>query len=261
MSNITFEFQRNLFLYVAAIASGLSITLTTVNGLPAQAETIDNNSSTSEQNVNSNTLNQNTTLTPEETFTVPKAVALDIQSETTESPKIPATPEAKHQPFPGTTETNASVLVEQPKTKGQVAQFRDVEPGQALNNGVSYIGIGGNLGITGGTAIGDSGFTVFAKIALSREFSFRPALIFSEDFDVLLPITYDFRIADTPLFPFVGGGLLITTGGGTLGGLITGGLDVPISRQFTATGRLNVGFTSEDASFGLILGVGYNFAL
>lgn len=242
MSNFTFDFQRNAFLYVAAIASGLTVTLTTVSGLPAQAETIDNNNPISQQN-----------LTSEETSTSPKAVALDVESEATD------TAEAKHQPFPGTTKTSASVLLEQSQTTDEIAQFNDVEPGRATATGSSYIGVGGNLGVAGGPAVGDLGFVLLAKIGLTREFSARPALIFGDDFDVLLPITYDFRLADTPFLPFVGGGLLITTASGNVGGLITAGLDFPISRQFTATGRLNVGFTTKDAALGFIFGLGYNF--
>lgn len=246
MSNITFDLQKNLFLYVGAIASGLTVSLTTVNGLPAQAETVNNSS-----------FIPDLTLTLEEIYPSPKAAALNIQSEATPT-KSPVA-QAKNQPFPGTAETSASVLLEQPKTKGQLAQFGDVEPSQTTT-GSGYIGIGGNLGVAGGTAVGDLGFTVFAKFGLSRNFSVRPALIFSDDFDILLPITYDFGIANTPFQPFVGGGLLITTGSGNVGGLITGGIDVPITRQFTATGRLNVGFTTKDAALGFIFGVGYNFA-
>lgn len=258
MNNITFHFQRNAFLYVAAIASGLTVTLTTVNGLPAEAETIDNNSlTTQQQNVNSSIFNQNITLTPEQTSTSPKAVALEVESQTTEATE---TAEAKNQPVPGTTKTSASVLLEQSQTNGQIAQFGDVEPGRSTTTS-SYIGIGGNLGVAGGTAVGDLGFTIFAKIGLTPQFSARPALIFNDDFDILLPITYDFRIEDTPLLPFIGGGLLVTTGSGNVGGLITAGLDFPISRQFTATGRLNVGFTTKDAALGFIFGLGYNFGL
>lgn len=258
MSKLTFDFQRNVFLYVAAIASGLTVTLTTVDGLPAQAETIDNNSfTTQQQNVNSSIFNPNITLTPEQTATSPKAVALEVESQTTQATE---TAEAKKQPVPGTTKTSASVLLEPSQTNGQIAQFEDVEPGRATTTS-SYIGIGGNLGVAGGTAVGDLGFTVFAKIGLTPQFSARPALIFNDDFDILLPITYDFRIEDTPLLPFIGGGLLITTGSGNVGGLITAGLDFPISRQFTATGRLNVGFTTKDAALGFIFGLGYNFGL
>ncbi|MFB2891504.1 hypothetical protein ACE1CI_01020 [Aerosakkonemataceae cyanobacterium BLCC-F50] len=257
MSNITIVFQRNIFLYLGAIASGLTVSLTTLNGLPAQAETVNNSSNKIQQTVNSNILIQDLTLTSEEISPSSKAVALNIQSEATQT-EIPVA-EAKNQPFPGTTETSASVLLEQPKTKSQVAQFGDVEPSRTTT-GSGYIGIGANLGVAGGTAIGDLGFTLFARFGLGRNFSVRPALIIGDNFDILLPITYDFAIANTPFLPFVGGGLLITTDSGNVGGLITGGIDVPISRQFTATGRLNVGFTSKDAALGFIFGIGYNFA-
>jgi hypothetical protein len=257
VSNITIDFQKNLFLYVGAIASGLTVSLTTLNGLPAQAQTVNNSSPSIQQTVNSNIFNPDLTLTSEEISPSPKAAAFNIQSEATQT-EIPKA-EAKNQPFPGTTETSASVLLEQPQTKSQLAQFGDVEPSRTTT-GSGYIGIGGNLGVAGGTAIGDLGFTLFARFGLSRNFSVRPALIIGNDFDILLPITYDFAIENTPFLPFVGGGLLITTESGNVGGLITGGIDVPISRQFTATGRLNVGFTTKDAALGFIFGIGYNFA-
>ncbi|MFB2835455.1 hypothetical protein [Floridanema evergladense] len=250
MNNITFDFQRHLFLYVAAIASGLTVSLTTVNGLPAQAETIDNDNPNNQPILNSNLFNQDLILTSKEIPLSPKPVALKVQSEETET---------KNEPIPGTTETSASVLLEQPKTKAQVAQFGNVEP-RRTGPGSGYIGIGGNLGVAGGTALGDIGFTLFARFGLGGNFSARPALIFSDDFDILLPITWDFTINNTPILPFVGGGLLITTGSGNVGGLITGGVDFPITRQFTATGRLNLGFTTKDAALGFIFGVGYNFA-
>jgi hypothetical protein len=42
------------------------------------------------------------------------------------------------------------------------------------------------------------------------------------------------------------------------GFLLTGGVDVPLSPQFTATAGVNVGFI-DDTEVGLLLGVGYNF--
>jgi hypothetical protein len=45
----------------------------------------------------------------------------------------------------------------------------------------------------------------------------------------------------------------------TIGALITGGVDVPLSSQFTATAAVNVGFVDE-TEVGLLIGVGYTFS-
>jgi len=264
MSNIYSEHRYLFLLSVAVITSVLS-------GLPAQAETIDT-STTNNQQIISNEQQFNTDRSlADETSSIPNSAQVITEKETQSSIKFES--EAKPLPIPGTTETSASVLLGQPTTTrkplakrktatrntNEVAQFRDVEPGRNNPSGSNYVGIGGNLGIAGGLAVGDPGFSLFAKIGLSREISVRPALVVNNDFEVLLPLTYDFRIGDTPFYPFVGGGLLITTASGTLGGLFTAGLDFPLSQQFTATGRFNLGFTGKEAGFGLIFGLAYNF--
>jgi hypothetical protein len=44
----------------------------------------------------------------------------------------------------------------------------------------------------------------------------------------------------------------------TIGPLLTGGVDVPVSRRVTATAGVNVGFIDR-TDVGLLLGVGYNY--
>lgn len=264
MNIISSPFQRSTFLLsVAAITSGII-------ALPAKAETFDGN------NIYSNNFEEAITLSAfdslnEETASSPNTVAL---TDSEAQPQLAEQLEPKNQPVPGTAETSAAALSEQPTvspkpknrntrttntTANEVAQFGDVEPGRTTGGIPSYLGVGGNLGVAGDASIGDLGFTVFAKIGLSRSFSARPALLFSDDFDILLPITYDFTLQNSPFYPYIGGGLLITTADGNVGGLITAGLDFPISRQFTATGRLNLGFTTDTAALGFIFGLGYNF--
>jgi hypothetical protein len=183
--------------------------------------------------------------------------------------------EVKNQPIPGTAETSASALLQQPVTTPSsettakldsptVAQA-ELEPGRATRSGSSYIGIGGNIGIGGETALGDFGFTVFSKIGLSRRFSVRPAVVFSGDTDILLPLTFDFPIQAEPferinLAPYAGAGVIITTNSDSnIGLLLSGGVDLPISEQFTATAGLNLGFNTDTVGVGIILGIGYNF--
>ncbi|NJK52064.1 MAG: hypothetical protein HC936_03195 [Leptolyngbyaceae cyanobacterium SU_3_3] len=53
--------------------------------------------------------------------------------------------------------------------------------------------------------------------------------------------------------------MAISTGDGAdVGLLLSGGIDVPLSSQFTATASVNASVTGE-AAVGVLLGVGYNF--
>ena len=61
--------------------------------------------------------------------------------------------------------------------------------------------------------------------------------------------------------PYIGGGAIISTGDDSdVGVLLTGGIDVPINTQFTATAGVNVGFVDDDTDVGVMIGVGYNFS-
>ncbi|MBP5977344.1 hypothetical protein HW132_32670, partial [Brasilonema sp. CT11] len=132
----------------------------------------------------------------------------------------------------------------------------------------SYIGIGPNFGFSGGdTALADNAFTIFSKIGITKNFSFRPAAVFSDNAVFLLPVTFDFPVKPVTdleeeqinFIPYVGAGAAISTSGdSSVGFLLTGGVDVPLSREFTATAGLNVGFLDQ-TDVGLVLGVGYNF--
>jgi hypothetical protein len=144
---------------------------------------------------------------------------------------------------------------------------QNITPGRATRSGPSYIGVGGNIGLSGDTALGDSGFAIISKIGLTNNLSLRPGANIGDDTVVLLPITLDFpaaSVVDSKEFqvsaaPYIGGGAAISTGDDSdIGFLVTGGVDVPISPQFTANAGVNVGFLDE-TEFGLTVGVGYNF--
>jgi hypothetical protein len=131
--------------------------------------------------------------------------------------------------MPGSVSTSATHLTAQPETPPQtgvapeqadmtVAQdLENVDPGRATRGGRSYVGIGGNLGLSGGTGIGQGGFLINSKIGLTRAISFRPSVIIGESTDFLLPLTYDFFLQSTdpfepiPFAPFVGGGVAFST--------------------------------------------------
>ncbi len=140
-----------------------------------------------------------------------------------------------------------------------------IAPGRPTRSGPSYIGVGGNIGFGGDTAMGEGNFTVFSKLGLTSNFSARPGIVIGNDPTILLPLTADFPIApvsenvDFDVAPFVGGGLAISTGSDSLvRPLITGGVDVPVADRITLTAQGNVAFF-RDTEGSIILGVGYNF--
>lgn len=145
----------------------------------------------------------------------------------------------------------------------EVAQV-NVTPGRATR-GPSYIGVAGNIGFGGDTTLSEGAFAVISKIGITRTLSLRPAALIGDDVMFLIPVTVDFPaqgVQETrfSVAPYVGGGVAISTGDdSTIGALITGGVDVPLSSQFTATAAVNVGFVDE-TEVGLLVGVGYTFS-
>ncbi|MBW4541231.1 MAG: hypothetical protein KME43_19145 [Myxacorys chilensis ATA2-1-KO14] len=177
---------------------------------------------------------------------------------TTPDSTTPVTPQYTPGTTPDTTTPNNNLIPQ-------------ITPGRATRSGSSYVGIGANIGVgDGDTALGETSFELFSKIGLTRSFSARPSVQFSDDVTILLPITYDFNFGagpagpvggalGVPIAPYVGIGAAVSTGdGGDVALLLTGGVDVPISRQFTATAAVNASVTGQ-AAVGIRVGVGYNF--
>lgn len=163
--------------------------------------------------------------------------------------------------------SNSAIAPNQPDFTDPIAQADgdiDVQPGRTTRSGSSYFGIGGNIGLGGNTGVGDEAFTVISKIGLTRSFSVRPSALINDEEVFMIPLTIDFNGNELPLTkvdvsPYLGGGLAISTeDDNTIGGLVTGGLDIPLTSQFTANTSINVGFF-DDTDVGLQLGVGLNF--
>jgi len=168
--------------------------------------------------------------------------------------------------------TNQPKLAEKPAAVSEptekVAQVPTIRPGRATRSGPSYIGIGGNIGFGGDSALGDTSFAILSKIGLTNNFSVRPSILFRDNLTIIVPVTYDFvskeavEVSDDFVItaaPYAGAGVVVSTGdNGNFGFMITGGVDVPLSRNFTATAALNVGFL-DGTDVGLLVGVGYTF--
>ncbi len=142
-----------------------------------------------------------------------------------------------------------------------------IDVGRATRGGRSYIGIGGNIGLTGSSALSDGNFTVISKLGLTRNISLRPSAVIGDNPVVLVPITLDFAPqSETPfggntftISPYLGAGVAIDTSHDTdVGAMLTGGVDVPLGSRFTANASVNAAFL-RDTDVGIVLGVGYNF--
>lgn len=181
--------------------------------------------------------------------------------------------------------TSASALTNQPKVAQKpataseptetaseptekVAQGTQIRPGRATRSGPSYVGIGGNVGFGGDSALGDGSFAIISKIGLTNNLSVRPTVLFRDNLTLVVPVTFDFVSQETvevsedfviSAAPYAGAGVIVTTGDdGNFGFLISGGVDVPLTRNLTATAGLNIGFV-DGADVGLLVGVGYTF--
>lgn len=142
-----------------------------------------------------------------------------------------------------------------------------VQPGRATRGGASYIGVAGNVGLSGGeTALGIGNFTVISKIGFTETLSARPTVVIGDDTTVLVPVTYDFNLrprdavaTTVTAAPYLGGGIAIATGSNSdVGPLLTAGVDVPVAERITATGAVHAGFFDR-TSVGVVIGAGYNF--
>jgi hypothetical protein len=134
------------------------------------------------------------------------------------------------------------------------------------NNG--YIGIGSVIGLSGNTtALGTGGIVILTKVRFSDHLSLHDATILfgGAAATSMIIVSADFPIRNdagqTIVSPFIGGGAMLRYDRGlSISPAISGGIDLPISKDFTGTIRLNAGFQSNrNTDMGILAGVGYNF--
>jgi hypothetical protein len=133
----------------------------------------------------------------------------------------------------------------------------------------SYIGIGGNIGFSGGKdGLGEGGIALVSNWVLNDFLSLRGVTIFSDSLVSTTALTIDFPIGKPSaeaiqFIPFIGGGILLTNkdydfGDTTIDGLVTAGMDMRLSSHWMTTINVNVGLRDE-TDVGVVLGVGYSF--
>jgi hypothetical protein len=135
---------------------------------------------------------------------------------------------------------------------------------RSTRSGPSYLGVGANFGLTGGSDLGGTSFAIISKLGLTEVISVRPSILILRDFaTILLPVTYDLApqqsFGDLQFSPYVGGGVAINTGSNSsVGPMITAGFDIPLSSRFTINVAANLAFL-RTTDLGILVGVGYNF--
>jgi hypothetical protein len=136
-----------------------------------------------------------------------------------------------------------------------------------LQNG-GYVGIGSAIGLSGSTtSLGTGGFTILTKVRFSDNLSLHDAtVLFGNGVATsMIILTTDFPILNdsgqTIISPFIGGGAMLRYAQGLyISPAISGGIDMPLSKDLTGTIRLNAGFPSNrNADVGILVGAGYNF--
>jgi hypothetical protein len=222
------------------------------------AQTVDNKSGASLDTITQTS--QNTKASDLSNTSQPTGVNVDVNVETASA--------SNKVPVPGTTVTSSSGL--QPSSSSKQLAQSDISVGRTNRGGSSYLGIAGNIGVGGGdSALGDGNFAVISKIGLTRTLSLRPAAVIGDNTTFLLPLTYDFNLQSVtdpfveplPIAPYVGVGAAVKTGSddSKIAFLVSGGVDVPLNRQFTASASVNAGFFDQ-TDIGFLIGIGYNFS-
>jgi len=126
-----------------------------------------------------------------------------------------------------------------------------------------YIGIGGNVGLSGGqTSISEGGFTIINRTQLTNYLAIRGGVVIGDGTTSTLALTGEFPIARegarVRAIPFAGLGISIDD---DIAPMISTGVDIPVNNNFTMTNRVNVSFGDEETDVGVLVGVGYNFSL
>ncbi|MEH2446182.1 MAG: hypothetical protein V7K18_10455 [Nostoc sp.] len=261
---------------LTVLSSGLSAIAQTVDKVSSQPLTDPSATVASPNDFSTelNTASQNLSTKTTETFTVTNLAKVQQPPNAAIQENASVTPT----PIPGTVATSSATLTSefvQPTSQTtaqpsapKVAQS-DIDLGRTTRRGgSSYIGVAANIGLSGDadSSLADGNFAVVSKIGLTNSISVRPSAVFGDNTTILLPITYDFTFKSADAFseplaiaPYVGvGGAYKTGDDSQFAFLITGGIDVPLTPQFTATAAVNAGFFDK-TDVGLLLGVGYNF--
>lgn len=130
----------------------------------------------------------------------------------------------------------------------------------------SYIGAAAAIDLSDSNEAGleEGGFSIISRTGFTENLGLHSAAIFADQFTSNLAFTVRFPVQSgqsgrTLVEPFIGPGIIIQDG--EIDALVSTGADVPLTKDMTATARLNISFPNGDTEVGMIFGLGYNFKL
>jgi hypothetical protein len=183
---------------------------------------------------------------------------LSLSEQPVQAQSLPST-DIRDEVIPDSNQPSSPVV-----TPSDTTSTKEDKPRRLRN----YIGITGNIGVAGsGEGLSQGGITIIRKNDLNDSLSIRGINAFGgEKNDSTFALTVNFPVktssGEVKLVPFVGGGMLLRSKSlfedVTVRGLVTAGIDIPLSRKFTATSVVNVGLFQQ-TEVGVQLGVAYNF--
>jgi len=132
-----------------------------------------------------------------------------------------------------------------------------------------YIGIGGNIGLTGNTSsLGTGGFSILSRAVLNDSLAIHGnnVVFGSATASGSNALTLNFPIRDNNtqqivVSPFIGGGIQVRRDEVIyISPMVVGGVDIPISKSLVGTVRVEAAFPNTGkADVGLTMGIGYSF--
>ncbi len=148
------------------------------------------------------------------------------------------------------------------------AQSAPPNKDEDIHSPTSYLGIGGSIGLNGNTtSLGTGGgLAILSKVGFTENLSLHDATVLfgGGAATSMIILTAEFSIRNeagqTVISPFIGGGAMLRYNEGLfISPAISGGIDIPLSKNFTGTVRINAGFPSDgNADIGILIGAGYN---
>ncbi len=136
---------------------------------------------------------------------------------------------------------------------------------------MSYIGVGGAIGVSGNTtSLSSGGLALLTRTTLAENFALHSGSVVFGDrpaastfaLTVNVPVREE-SANQIVAIPFLGGGIALQNQDGLIvSPLAVGGVDIPLSESFTGTLRLTAAFPSDRAAdLAVLLGVGFNVKL
>ena len=130
---------------------------------------------------------------------------------------------------------------------------------QAQTPPENYVGVGIRAGFNDPTAFVIDSKVKLTDLADAATLSVRPAVLFDDGAELRLPISVDFGVSER-FYPYAGAGVAYNADGSSrIDPLITGGIDVSITRNLVLDLNLNMLFKPDDTDTEFTATINYVF--